>query len=40
MKRSLIKKRIFLKKSRLRKDVLSKLNEPKTATEIAKELKK
>lgn len=31
---------IFLKKSELRKEVWSKLNKPKTATEIAKELGK
>ena len=35
-----IKKIIFLKKSKLRKDVWAKLDKPKTATEIAKELKK
>ena len=33
-----VKKEIFLKKGRLRKQVLEKLNEPKTATELAKEL--
>ena len=31
---------IFLKKSKLRKDVWHSFNKPKTATEIAKELKK
>ena len=35
-----IKRTIFLKKSKLRKDVWSKLDKPKTATEIAKELRK
>ncbi|UZE93918.1 MAG: MarR family transcriptional regulator [Candidatus Pacearchaeota archaeon] len=34
------KKEIFLKKGRLRKEVLSRLKEPKTATELAKEMKK
>ena len=31
---------IFLKKGRLRKEVLAKLTKPKTATEVAKELGK
>lgn len=31
---------IFLKKSKLRQDVWAKLDNPKTATEIAKKLKK
>ena len=35
-----IKKEIFLKQGKLRKAVLSKLEKPKTATEIANELKK
>lgn len=35
-----IKKKIFLKKGKLRKQILEKLTEPKTATELAKELKK
>lgn len=34
------KKTIFIKKGRLRKDVFEKLNEPKTATELSKEMKK
>lgn len=34
------KKEIFLKKGKLRKEVLSRLKEPKTATELAKEMKK
>ncbi|MDD5651124.1 MAG: ArsR family transcriptional regulator [Candidatus Nanoarchaeia archaeon] len=34
------KKEIFLKKSQLRKEVYQKLDNPKTATEIAKELNK
>jgi len=35
-----LKLSIFLKKGELRKEVWNKLNEPKTATDIAKELKK
>ena len=35
-----LKKEIFLKKGRLRKEIISKLNEPKTASELAKELNK
>jgi len=35
-----LKLKIFLKKSKLRKDVWDKLTEGKTASEIAKELKK
>ncbi len=35
-----VKKEIFLKKGRLRKEVLSRLKEPKTATELAKEMNK
>ena len=35
-----LKFEIFLKKSKLRKDVWNSLDKPKTATEIAKELKK
>jgi len=34
------KKEIFLKKGKLRKEVLEKLDNPKTSTEIAKELGK
>lgn len=34
------RKEIFLKKGKLRKEVLLRLNKPKTATEIAKELNK
>lgn len=34
-----LKKEIFLKKGKIRKKVLESLNKPKTATEIAKELK-
>ncbi len=40
MKKENIKLTIFLKKSKLRQDVWTKLDNPKTATEIAKELKK
>jgi len=40
MKRIDLKKEIFLKKSSLRKEVYSKLDKAKTATEIAKELEK
>jgi len=39
MKRGL-KLEIFLKKSKLRQEVWNKLNKAKTATDIAKELKK
>lgn len=35
-----LKLEIFLKKSQLRRDVWNSLNKPKTASEIAKELKK
>jgi predicted transcriptional regulator len=35
-----LKREIFLKKGRLRKEVLQRLNEPKTATELAKEMGK
>ena len=35
-----LKLEIFLKKSKLRKDVWRALDKPKTATEIAKDLKK
>lgn len=35
-----LKLEIFLKKSKLRKDVWDKLTKPKTATEIAQELNK
>lgn len=35
-----LKKEIFLKKGKLRKLVFEKLNEPKTATELAKEFDK
>lgn len=35
-----IKRKIFLKKGKLRKDVLLRLDKPKTATELAKELGK
>ena len=35
-----LKKEIFLKKSKLRKEVYGLLEKPKTATEIAKELGK
>ncbi len=34
------KREIFLKKGRLRKEVIMKLTKPKTATEVAKELGK
>lgn len=34
------KKKIFLKKGELRKQVWKKLDEPKTATEIAREIQK
>ena len=40
MKKTITKEEIFLKKGRLRKDVLAKLNEPKTASELAKEMNK
>ena len=39
MKREL-KLEIFLKKSKLRQEVWNKLNKPKTATEISKEIRK
>ncbi len=35
-----LKKEIFIKKGRLRKKILDKLDTPKTATELAKELGK
>lgn len=35
-----LKLKIFLKKSKLRQEVWSKLDEAKTATEIAKDIKK
>ena len=35
-----LKLEIFLKRSKLRKEVWEKLDKPKTATEITKELKK
>jgi DNA-binding MarR family transcriptional regulator len=35
-----LKREIFLKKGKLRKEVLLKLDKPKTATELAKELGK
>ncbi|PIO07935.1 hypothetical protein COU62_01845 [Candidatus Pacearchaeota archaeon CG10_big_fil_rev_8_21_14_0_10_35_219] len=38
MKKLSIKDKIFFKKSKLRKKVLDSLTEPKTATEIAKEI--
>ncbi len=34
-----LRKRIFLKKGKIRREVLESLTEPKTATEISKELK-
>ncbi len=40
MKLKEIKREIFLKKGKLRKEVLSRLDKPKTATELAKELGK
>ncbi len=40
MKEKDFKKEIFLKKGKLRKLVLEKLSKPKTATELADELKK
>ncbi len=40
MKKGITKEEIFLKKGRLRKEVLARLNEPKTATELAKEMNK
>jgi len=39
MKREL-RLEIFLKKSKLRQEVWNKLNKPKTATEISKEIRK
>ena len=35
-----LKKKIFLKKGKLRKEVLNRLSEPKTASELAKEMNK
>ena len=35
-----LKKKIFLKRSELRKKIYDSIKEPKTATEIAKEIKK
>lgn len=40
MNKKELKKEIFLKKGKLRKEVLLKLNEPKTASELAKEMGK
>jgi len=40
MKEKELKKKIFLKKGKLRQLIFDKLNEPKTATEIAKEINK
>ena len=40
MDKRALKKEIFIKKGRLRKEVLLLLNKPKTATELAKELGK
>jgi predicted transcriptional regulator len=40
MRDTAIKREIFLKKSKLRREVYEILIKPKTATEIAKELKK
>jgi len=40
MNKKELKKEIFLKKGRLRREVLNKLDKPKTATELAKELGK
>ncbi len=40
MNRKGLKKKIFLKKGKLRKEVLERLTEPKTATELAKEMSK
>ena len=40
MKNKGVKLKIFLKKGELRTEVWEKLNEPKTATDIAKELRK
>ena len=40
MNRKALKEYIFLKKGKLRKNVLEILREPKTATELAKELNK
>ncbi|GEM_PF-2212096 len=35
-----LKREIFIKKGKLRKEILERLNEPKTATELSKELGK
>ena len=40
MKLKALKQEIFLKKGKLRKEVLRSLDKPKTATEISKELNK
>lgn len=40
MNKKELKERIFLKQGRLRKSVLDRLTEPKTASELAKELGK
>jgi len=40
MKNKELKKEIFLKKGKLRRMVLGKLDKPKTATELSEELKK
>jgi DNA-binding MarR family transcriptional regulator len=40
MDREELKKEIFLKKGKLRKEVLERLDKPKTATELAKEMGK
>ena len=40
MNKSGLKKHIFLKKGKLRKEIYEKLNVPKTASELAKELGK
>jgi DNA-binding MarR family transcriptional regulator len=40
MERGITKEQIFIKKGKLRKDVLKRLLEPKTATEVSKEIEK
>jgi len=40
MNKKELKREIFLKKGKLRKKVLEKLDKPKTATELSKELDK
>jgi len=37
MRRGITKEQIFIKKGKLRRDILKRLPEPKTATEISKE---